>query len=318
MLGQAILLSIASGIAAALLSGVLTPGSMLSALLSFIAPLPLMIAGLGWHPLVAALGALVGCLLMDIALSSKAALYFGLLIGLPSYLICEMTLRLPVMADTGEAISTGRRTGGFVFGVIGAYAVLVTLIGALSIDVSFDAFQTKLATAVESLFRSMFESGPGRLPQGFDIIAMSKVYAYIMPAMLTMLVCAMLTVSLWLAQKVVARSGRLPFPLFPAYLIALPREVMFVFIGALLISRLGGYIGLLASLVLVATSFAFVMAGLSLLHFRTLGRKDRPFLIWAGWIAVTIFVLPTFLFAIAGGLDSVFDFRRPKGGSSNA
>ena len=315
MLVKAIFLSIASGIASALLSGVLTPGSMLSAFLFFIAPLPLMIVGLGWHALIAALGALVGCLLMDVLISSKAALYFGLLVGLPAYLASVLVPRLPALAETGEAVSTGRRLGGLLFGALGGYAVVVTLIGAMTIDTSYDALQTKLATTVEMLFRAMTEGAPGRTtPPGFDVAAMSKLYAFIMPGMLTFLVTVMLVLSLWLAMRIVARSGRLPVPPFPGYLIALPRQALAVILVALIVSRLDGYLGLAASLVLTAATVAAMLAGLSLLHFRTLGRRDRGFLLWAGWIAVLVFGLPAFLFAIAGALDAAFDFRRPPGG----
>lgn len=316
-MAQAILLSIAAGVASALLSGILTPGSVLAALLMFVAPLPLMIAGLGWHPLVAALGALVGCLMMSFGMGPKAAIVYGAMVGLPSYLACEGLPRLMRALRAAPTAQTGRRLGALLFGAIGGYAVLMTFIGALTIDTDHSRFVQKLARSVEIMFRSMFEDGRTTLPGGSKLADMAQLYALIMPPMLTFLICTMLTLSLWLAVKIVRKSERLPFVPVPAYLLALPREVLFVFVGGMLLSSVVGYLGMFGMLVMVATTFALMLSGLSLIHYRTLGRTERPLVLGGVWAVLLLIGLPGFLYAFAGALDAALDFRRPKGGAPN-
>lgn len=314
-MGQALFLSLAAGIASALLSGVLTPGSLLASLLFVVAPLPLMIVGFGWHPLVAALGALVGCLLMDLGISHMAALYYGLMIGLPAYLLCEFVPRIVPLMVTGDGTVAGRRGGGFLYGGIGLYAVLVVLGGAMLIEPDFDGFVRRVSQTVEAVFRGLGgERGPLALPGGADLTKLAQLYANMLPPMLTFLVAMMLTLSLWLAIRVVRTSGRLAFAVPPAYTLGLPREVLLVFAGGLGVAQLGGYVGLFGTLVMVAVLFALILNGFAVLHARTLGGSARPLMLGAAWAAVLMFGLPAFFMAMVGAADTAFDFRRLGGG----
>ncbi|MCA0425593.1 MAG: hypothetical protein LCH61_20175 [Proteobacteria bacterium] len=314
-MAQAIFLSIVAGIASALLSGLLTPGSVLGALLMFVAPLPLMIVGLGWHSLVAALGALVGCLLMSIGLSSKAALIYGALVGLPAWLAAVL---LPMIVRHGMALpkaQAGRWMGAAILGSIGFYAVVIPIIGALTIDADHARFVQRLSKTVEDLFRTMFEGGMAQLPNGSKLSDFAQLYALMLPPMLTFLICTMLTLSLWLAVRIVQRSERLPFPSVPAYTLSLPKAAPLVFVGGMFLASVVGYVGLVGMLIMVASSFALMMAGLSWMHFRTLGRGDRPIILGTAWALLLFMGLPGFVYAFLGALDASLDFRRPKDGS---
>ena len=312
---QAVFLSIAAGLASALLSGVLTPGSLLAGLLFFVAPLPLLIAGLGWHPLVAALGALIGCILMSVGVGPMAALYYGAMVGLPAYLMSQYVPRLLQGPFAGDAEAAGRRIGAVLLGAIGLYAVVVTFIGALSIDSDYASFVRRLAATVETMFRTMFQDSAVAVPAGANLKDMARIYAYIMPPMLTFLIATMLTLSLWLAVRIVRKSERLTFAPLPAFFLSLPKEVLFVFVGAMGLTQLGGYLGFLGRLVMVAVAFCLVISGLALLHYKTLGRNGRTALLSGAWALLMITGFPAFIFAFAGALDAAFDFRR-SGGST--
>ena len=311
---QAVFLSIAAGLASALLSGVLSPGSVLAALLFFVAPLPLLIVGLGWHPLIAALGALIGCILMSMGIGSKAALYYGAMVGLPAYLLAALMPRLMQTPLAGDMEVAGRRIGAVLLGGIGAYAVAVTLVGALSIDTDHASFTRRLAATVETMFRGMFEGTTMPLPPGANLSDMAKLYAYIMPPMLTFLVAIALTLSLWLAVRIVQKSERLPFAPLPAYALSLPKEALFIFVGGMGLTQLGGYPGFVGKLVMVAAAFCLMLAGLSLLHYKTVGRNGRTIMLTGAWALLLITGLPAFIFAFAGALDAALDLRRRTGG----
>ncbi|HRK24656.1 MAG TPA: DUF2232 domain-containing protein [Beijerinckiaceae bacterium] len=313
-MAQAILIGLIAGLASALLSGLLTPGSLLASLLFVIAPLPLMIVGLGWHPLVAALGALAGCLVMDLGLSNTAALYFGLLVGLPSYLFSELLLRLLAFLPALPPERAGRLGGTILLGSIGAYAVLVTLGGAMVIDTSHAGFVQRVARSVETLFRDI-ASGGNKLPLpggAQDLAALARLYAQMLPPMLAFIIAVMLSLSLWLGLKVARTSQRIAYPVLPAHALSLPSAALFVFIGGFGLAQLGGYIGLFGTLVMVAVTFALILNGLAVLHARTLGSPSRALILSGVWGAVLVFGIPAFALALVGAVDCAFGLRNTR------
>ena len=68
------LIGIGAGAAAALLFASVTSGAWLSIPLFYLAPLPIMIAGLGWSHWVALIAALTGALALALAFPRPAAL----------------------------------------------------------------------------------------------------------------------------------------------------------------------------------------------------------------------------------------------------
>ena len=86
-----ILIAIAAGCASALMFASLISGALISLLLFYLAPLPLMVAALGWGPLCATIGGIA------------AATVLGTIFGLPYCIAFVVTAALP-------AASAMRRT----------------------------------------------------------------------------------------------------------------------------------------------------------------------------------------------------------------
>ena len=80
-------IGLASGLAAALLFLVVRTGSMFALVLDILAPLPILIAALGWGPRAALIGTAVGTLTISAIVAGLAGLVFGLGIGLPAWLM---------------------------------------------------------------------------------------------------------------------------------------------------------------------------------------------------------------------------------------
>ena len=66
-------IGIAAGLVAALLFSVVATGSPLGILLLYLAPLPILIVGIGWHPLVALLALAAGALVAGVSRGGQAA-----------------------------------------------------------------------------------------------------------------------------------------------------------------------------------------------------------------------------------------------------
>src|ERR1700688_5140618 len=78
-----LLIAIQAGSASALMFASIVSGALISLLLFYLAPLPLMVAALGWGPLSAALGGIL------------AATGLGALFGLPYCIAFVVTVALP-------------------------------------------------------------------------------------------------------------------------------------------------------------------------------------------------------------------------------
>src|SRR5260370_9602227 len=78
-----VLMAIAAGSASALMFASIISGALISLLLFYLAPLPLMVAALGWGPLGATIGGIV------------AAIGLGAIFGLPYCIAFAVTVALP-------------------------------------------------------------------------------------------------------------------------------------------------------------------------------------------------------------------------------
>src|SRR5882757_6686306 len=78
-----VLIAIAAGCASALMFASIVSGALISLLLSNLAPLPLMVAALGWGPLSATIGGI------------SAATGFGVIFGLPYCVVFALAIAFP-------------------------------------------------------------------------------------------------------------------------------------------------------------------------------------------------------------------------------
>src|SRR4030081_1982277 len=78
-----VLIAIAAGCASALMFASIVSGALISLLLFYLAPLPLMMAALGWGPLSATIGGI------------SAAIGLGAIFGLPYCIAFAVTVALP-------------------------------------------------------------------------------------------------------------------------------------------------------------------------------------------------------------------------------
>lgn len=315
-MAKAIVLSILAGVASALLSGILSAGSVLGAVLFFLAPLPLIIAGIGWHPLLAALGGATACALVSAFFGPRIAMTFGAMVALPAWLLSEGVLRHFAGGAVRGVADAGRRLGAGMLLPLAFYAALVTLAGALAISFDHQHFAALLVRVVDQAFRTLL-SGQA-LPPETDLTRFAAIYAGMVPPIFATILSFALTISLWLAVKITAKSGQLPFEPPPVFLAWLPREALFVFVGCLAMTYVPGWLGFIGVVGTAALTFAFALTGLAVVHRNTMGLSYRAMLLGGVWASILIFTLPALIFAVVGALDAVFDFRRLRsGGPSN-
>mgnify|MGYP001352965699 CR=1 FL=1 len=310
-MNQVFAIAAAAGLASAFLSGLVTPGVSLLVPLTFIAPAPLMVAGLGWHPLVAALGGLFGCIGLSLMFGSKVALSFAVMVAIPAYLVAALVtwLMRTMPADTPAPIA-GRVFGTYVLGAIAVYAALAMLIGALAIDTSYASFEARVAASFERMMLDFGRDSAAGAPDPMTMRRLSRMFVGIFAPMASMLVATVLTFSLWVSIRYLARAERLPFRRMPAHAINLPREFVFALIGAMLVAQSGGFVGAFGASLTLTLLFMLMLNGLALIHQRTLGSNSRPMILAAVWILLLVFAPAALVYSFAGLLDALFGFRR--------
>lgn len=311
---QIFALAAVAGLASAFLSGLMTPGTSLLVPLTFVAPAPLLVVGLGWHPLVAALGGLLGCIGLSLTFTSKVGLSFAVMVAIPAYLIAALIrwLMTAMPQDTPRRVA-GRVFGTYVLGAIALYSALAMLVGALAVDTNFAAFEARIGAIFERMMLDFARGGPAEAPDAEALRRLSRMFVGIFVPMAAMLVATVLTFSLWISVRYLMRAERWPFARFPAHAVNLPREFVFALFGAALVSQSQGFLGAFGASLTLTLMFMLMLNGLALIHERTLGSSSRPLTLGLVWISLLIFAPAALVYSFAGLLDALFGFRRDGG-----
>lgn len=304
-MSQAILVAIIAGFASAMLSGVFAPGVMSFALLMMIAPLPLFIAGFGWHSLVAALGGLVAAISIDLMLGNRAALAFIGTIAFPTYVLVAMCETL-FPAENGEAdgLELGRLAMGAVF-----YVGLLVVLSALWVQPDFAMFSSKMHALVEDMFRGALSGGSGQMPPDMLQRIVRMVSALMLP-ITALVILSTLVISSTLGIQIAERANRLSWQRPDFRRFRLPGGALIVLGLSMIVAMRDGYVGVFAEIVMLGMLLMLVLQGLAVAHVLTLRQSARVLILSAIWAAVIVFGFPAFLLALLGAADHLLDLRK--------
>jgi hypothetical protein len=303
-----LLIGTGAGLVSALLFAVVVTGSPLALFLSFVAPLPVFIAALGWNHRAGLVAAAVGGVVVALTFRWSAGVAFTLGWALPGWWLAYLALLGRPAADgTVEWYPVGR----LLLWLAGT-AALITLIGIVALgNGDYDTFRATMRRVFTSFLRThpdaAAETGAGT---GF-IEGLLASLPFFIAASFTMILAA----NLWLAAKAVAISQRLlrPWPFLP--LTAMPRAAIALMLGGVVIGFAPGFVGALGLAVVGALAVAFALQGLAVLHDVSRGRPARvTVLIGAYFVAVFLSQIGLPVLALAGMADSAFGLRHRFGG----
>ena len=316
---QRFAIPVGAGVASALLFALTVKGTPVAVALAYLAPLPLMIAALGW-------GALGGLLAGGLAAGALAAIFdvqgalvFLLAIALPAWLLPSLAIapryappwRRPAAAAAEPPQRTPVGVVVTVAAALGAFAGLAGLatliVGHSGYDAGLNALIGELTPAIEQTL-----DGVVSLPDGVTARDVAEEVAKLAPLATATLGFLTLCFNLYLAARSTALSHRLPRP-WPD----LPTEfVLPRWLGLVAVAAVGTAIALPEPIDQFAWVFAgplsaaYALQGLAVLHALSRGLPFRPLL-----IAVLYFccgyrahmALP--LVAVVGLIDSAANLR---------
>ena len=308
-----LLIALAAGCASALMFASIVSGALISLLLLYFAPLPLMVAALGWGPLAATVGGILAATGLGAVFGLPFCIAFAVMMALPAWWLGHLAL---LGRPAANAALSGNGAApvsptlewypvGRILLWISGFAVLTTMATLLT-------FGTDAATITETLRAGLLRIlGPRGTASGDELKQRIDAVVMIAPAAAANSTMTMLALNLWLAAKITATSGRLhrPWPVLkntelpPMTLAALMAAVAFCFTGGLL--------AMLAQTVTAALLMTYALTGLAALHTLSLGLKSRALwlgctyallVVSGGWLVVTMVIL--------GIADAVFGLRQ--------
>lgn len=311
-----LLIGIGAGLAATLcfLSG--AGGSLpIAIILSVLTPLPLLLAGLGWGYLSAAIASLVAAASIAALAGGTAAIIFILLFGLLVPALCHFAL-LSREVHLPQSISSTAPSVVREWYPLGRLLVLVAgsvgTLGVCALLVASPEPEDHRAT-LKAILLQMLELSrkQGKGPSEAEIDTLASLYAPTVPAIWAAHWVTLISANLWLAGIILHSSGRLPRAWPPISSFAYPTALPLVFGATLFAVPLQHPFGTLAVGLAGALFAAFALLGLAVLHWITHGNQARPLLLTIAYLlAIVLFPLGTAMIAMLGLSDPIFRLRR--------
>ena len=298
-------IALGAGITSAVLFVVATTASFAGLVLAYLAPLPLMIAGLGFTHMAGGIAALVAGGAVGLALGPVPGLFFAVSLGLPGWYLAKLALLGRPVQGSSPTPSIEWFPVAQILLRLSGLASLTVLLAGLAVILRYHGYDHAVATLARSLAVAF---GRDALPDDVSYERIVEVIPFAMAASTTL----MLSFNLWLAARVVAISGQLarPWPTLPDA-IRLPRPAAVVLIALAVAGYLlPGAVGVAARVPAAALGVIFAFEGLAAAHVLTRGIAARRTIL-AGVYLTTVFLLPWPLLAlvILGCIDCFASLR---------
>jgi hypothetical protein len=314
---RVILIGVTAGLTGALLFASIASGSLLSFFLFYLAPLPVMIACLGWSHLAGITAALVASGSLAAAFDGWFFLGFLVGIGAPACWLSYLALLArPVAVEPAAEAGSPPVLEWFP---LGRLIIWSAFLGAAVVAVAIPTFGTDAASfrlalkdSIETLLHPEPDVGaanPALLPGFSERSEQLDFLVAVVPPAAAVVSTITGLFNLWLAARIVRVSGRLKRPWPDMKSIRLPRLAPAILgaavVGAFLPQLTGVVSGLLACTMLMA----YALLGLVVLHHTTSGLNGRSFVLGGTYALIAVFAWPLLLIALVGLADTAFDIR---------
>jgi hypothetical protein len=302
---QLVLIGIGAGAATALLFASVASGSLISVLLFYLAPLPILIAALGWSHWAGLIAAVFASAGLAVVFGSFMFLAFLLGIGLPAWWLGYLAL---LGRPTGQPAPNDME-----WYPAGSLVVWAAILGALIVIAALINFgagegdsRNAMRNAIERMLRMQM-----RAPKGppLDINRTVEILMVVLPPAAAVVTTITNTLNLWLAGRIVSVSGRMKRPLPNLSAMRFPPYAPLLTGAALAVSFLPGMVGTAGLVLATAMLVAFAILGLAVLHTITRGVNARMLLLGSVYASVIVMLWPALFLILLGLADTALDIR---------
>ncbi|BBO13043.1 MULTISPECIES: hypothetical protein [Bradyrhizobium] len=309
-----VLIALIAGAASALMFASIISGALISLVLFYLAPLPLMVAAIGWGPLCASLGGIAAAIGLGALFGLPYCIAFAVTVALPAWWLGHLALlSRPVgKVAVGHAAPDGAAPAepdlewypvGRILLWLAGFATLTTIAALLTLGTDAETIIGTLRRGLMRLLRATDPQSSGEAGQFVDALVR------IAPAAATIIAMMTLTLNLWLSAKITATSGRLRRPWPDMMTAELPPMTLVALCIALAFCFTGGLLAIAAQITAAALMMGYALTGFAVLHTLTLTLKSRTFWLGSTYAVVVVFGWPVIAMVILGLADAVFGFR---------
>ena len=307
---QFILVGFGAGATAALLFASVTSGVLLSIPLFYLAPLPIMIAALGWSHWAALIAALSAALVLAIAFGPMFFLVFIAAAGLPAWWLGYLTMLARPTDNTAAALEWYPPGRLVVWAAILGALVVIVAIPNFGIDA--ESFRSALRHSFAQILRVETDTpanAPITMPGVSNANRLIDFLVIAIPPSAAVLATITNALNLWLAGIVVKMSGRLsrPWPALAA--MSFPQLVIVALAVTIALSFVGGLLGIGAGVVAASLLTAYAILGFAVLHAITRGMASRMFLLAGVYTAVLVLGWPVLALCLLGLIEAAVGLR---------
>lgn len=307
-----LLVAMAAGSASALMFVSIVSGALVSLVLLYLAPLPLMVAALGWGPLSAAIGGIAASSGLILIFGFPHGIAFAVTVALPAWWLGHLALLGRSVSPPASSANGVRPVApvlewypvGRILLWITAFAALTTVAALLSLGSDAATITATLRGGLLRIIGTGDEASTGAIEQGIDAVVT------LAPAAAALVTVLTLTLNLWLAAKITATSGRLHRPWPDLRNVDLPPLTLAALCIAIALGFTDGLAGIATRTVAAALLVAYALTGLAVVHTLTLALKSRAFWLCCTYVLVTVIVWPILAMMVLGVADAIFGFRR--------
>lgn len=301
------LIALIAGAASALMFASIVSGALISLVLFYLAPLPLMVAAIGWGPLCASLGGIAAAIGLGALFGLPYCIAFAVTVALPAWWLGHLVLLSrqvgPVTPDAAAEPGLEWYPVGRILLWIAGFAALTTIAALLTLGTDADTIIGTLRRGLMRILRATDPQATGEADQFVDALVR------IAPAAATIVAMMTLTLNLWLSARVTATSGRLRRPWPDLMTAELPPMTLVALCIALAFCFTGGLLAIVAQITTAALMMGYALTGFAVLHTLTLALKSRTFWLGSTYAVVVVFGWPVIAMVILGLADAVFGFR---------
>ena len=309
-MGPYILVGLGAGAASALLFVSVVTGSILSLLLFYMAPLPILISGLGWSHWVGLVAGCTAAAAVGALLGINHFLTFLIAIALPAWWLSYLSMLARPVGSNGSLTLEWYPVGRLLLWT----GLLGTLVAMVAIP-EFSANKSQLQAALKEMFERVQGAQANTnswSPSDIDRIVEMTV-DFVLPIAAISFTLRNIF-NLWLAGCIVNLSGRLKRPWPDLSTLTLPPFALALLGIAAVGSMLPDVAGTIAAIVAAGLITAYAALGFAILHAITRGIALRPYLLFSAYFTVIILAapllgLPILAIALLGLADQGLNFR---------
>ena len=307
-----LLVAIAAGSASALMFASIISGALISLVLFYLAPLPLMMAALGWGPVCATIGGIAAASCLGAMFGLPYCIAFAIMVALPAWWLGHLALLgrpvtggvLPGNGAAPVAPDMEWYPVGRILLWISGFAALTTMAALLTLGTDATAITGAMRHGLLRIIGPRDAASTGETEHWVDALVA------IAPAAGAIFALVTLTLNLWLAARITATSGRLHRPWPDLKSAALPQMTLAALCVAIGFCFTDGLLAILAVIVAATLMMAYALTGFAVLHTLTLALKSRALWLGCTYAVVAVFSWPVLAMAVLGIADAVFGIRQ--------